>query len=489
MPITVVSTDIVAVDFTAYGVTTDDTLLVLLEGVTLAATGVRGFSGLYNASSFSTFRVAGTVIGDDAFASEHQATVMIGESGTLLGWRSGISLEEGGVLNNFGQIQAESFGVYSIGPTQMTNVGVISASISVWLAGFNDSLTNMGTLAGQVSMGNGSDTLANQGGIIVGSTNMGVGNDMLYNDGGSIVGIVYLGEGDDLMDNQGGTVVGKVFLEEGNDTFLGSSGSDWVHDGAGFDEIDTGAGNDTITVISDSQSDTIDGGAGTDTLSLANSAGVIVDLTTGQARATASAADYFTGIERVIGGSGGDRITGDALANTFHGEAGNDVLIGGAGDDRLFGGLGINVLNGGDGNDRLMGSGGRDSMAGGNGNDVIHGSYDTENMSGGAGADTFVWRDVEELFLINAGSPSLDRITDFTPGQDRIDLSAIDPNGIGANDAFSFVGTGPITSVAQVAIRQGGTFTYVDISWEAVGAASSIRLDGMLTLTAADFVL
>jgi Ca2+-binding RTX toxin-like protein len=66
-------------------------------------------------------------------------------------------------------------------------------------------------------------------------------------------------------------------------------------------------------------------------------------------------------IENANGGSGNDRITGNAAANTLNGNTGNDTLIGNAGND---------VLNGGAGNDTMIGGAGADTMTGGAGNDI-----------------------------------------------------------------------------------------------------------------------
>lgn len=80
-------------------------------------------------------------------------------------------------------------------------------------------------------------------------------------------------------------------------------------------------------------------------------------------------------------------LLGTALADTLTGSTGDDLMSGLAGDDVLSGGAGADVLQDGNGADTL---------------------------SGQAGADTFV--------LSRDGA--LDRITDFEPGVDRLDLSA-----------------------------------------------------------------
>lgn len=84
--------------------------------------------------------------------------------------------------------------------------------------------------------------------------------------------------------------------------------------------------------------------------------------------------------------------------------AAGQVLIGGVEDDRLIGGLGSNVLAGGQGHDLLQ--------AGSQG-DILMDGAGRDHLIGGAGADTFVL----------ASDGARDVISDFTPGQDQIDLS------------------------------------------------------------------
>ncbi|MBD2690670.1 beta strand repeat-containing protein [Anabaena catenula] len=64
-------------------------------------------------------------------------------------------------------------------------------------------------------------------------------------------------------------------------------------------------------------------------------------------------------IENATGGTGNDRLTGNALDNLLIGGEGNDQLQGLAGNDILWGGLGDDLLNGGLGNDqyRFQGNG------------------------------------------------------------------------------------------------------------------------------------
>ncbi|MDX5381668.1 MAG: hypothetical protein LPJ92_01605 [Rhodobacterales bacterium] len=79
--------------------------------------------------------------------------------------------------------------------------------------------------------------------------------------------------------------------------------------------------------------------------------------------------------------------------------------IGTASADAITGGALDDILSGGDG---------ADTMIAGAGNDIVMDGGGTDRMTGGPGSDTFV--------LTADGAP--DVITDFQPGQDRLDLSA-----------------------------------------------------------------
>lgn len=64
----------------------------------------------------------------------------------------------------------------------------------------------------------------------------------------------------------------------------------------------------------------------------------------------------------------------------------------------------------------ILGTAGRDTLTGSAGDDVITGGAGADVITGGAGADAFVYTSIRD-----AG----DRIVDFTPGTDRIDLTAL----------------------------------------------------------------
>ena len=80
----------------------------------------------------------------------------------------------------------------------------------------------------------------------------------------------------------------------------------------------------------------------------------------------------------LMGGNGGDTLTGGSAGDTLDGGNGKDVLAGGAGDDTLLGGNGRDVLDGGAGIDSLDGGRARDAMTGGADADAFFGQLAIE---------------------------------------------------------------------------------------------------------------
>ena len=139
----------------------------------------------------------------------------------------------------------------------------------------------------------------------------------------------------------------------------------------------------------------------------------------------------LTGTQAIngTGSANHDQIMGNTAANTLLGQDGDDKLFGRAGADQLEGGYGADWLDGGSGDDRLLG---------GVGNDVLTGAGGRDSLTGGEGSDTFVF-----LSAYDSRTSGADRITDFTSGTDRIDLSAVDANSTLAGDqAFAWGGAG-----------------------------------------------
>lgn len=312
----------------------------------------------------------------------------------------------------------------------------------------------------------------------------------------------------------------------GNDNISGLDGNDLIYGGDGNDVLNGGAGNDLL-----------DGGAGTDTASYAGTASAVtVDLrlSNNWQDTIGAGLDKLVSIENLTGGLGGDTLTGDGLANRIDGGAGDDLIDGGAGNDTLIGGTnsafgdtvsyatatsavtvslavtkaqstggsgsdtlsGFENLIGSNYNDTLTGTGGNNVINGGAGADIIVGGLGRDTLIGGMGNDVFDFNSISET---GNSDTTCDVINDFLQGFDKIDLSTIDASSaVGGNNAFVFNGTGPITTSSSGEIRYqrfdniGTDNDYTMIYGDTNATASAefqIKLVGLYTLTASDFVL
>jgi Ca2+-binding RTX toxin-like protein len=176
---------------------------------------------------------------------------------------------------------------------------------------------------------------------------------------------------------------------------------------------------------------------------------------------------------------------------------GNDRLIGGALIDYQYGGTGNDTLLGNAGNDFLYGEAGNDTLNGGLGNDWVTGGAGVDRMAGGAGVDRFDFNSIAET---GVAASTWDHILDFkSSGADKIDLSTIDAASLLAgNNAFAWKGAGAFTTSAAGELRykkfdlagtvNDYTIVYGDTDRDAA-AEFSIRLNGLKTLVAGDFIL
>ncbi|WP_241086968.1 type I secretion C-terminal target domain-containing protein [Candidatus Vondammii sp. HM_W22] len=87
----------------------------------------------------------------------------------------------------------------------------------------------------------------------------------------------------------------------------------------------------------------------------------------------------------------------------IYGRGGSGVVAGDSEDNRMYGGAGDDFLSGGSGMDQLHGEDGNDKLYGGAGDDILQGD---------AGNDIFIYE----------GNDGDDIITDFTLGEDVLDL-------------------------------------------------------------------
>ena len=305
------------------------------------------------------------------------------------------------------------------------------------------------------------------------------------------------GADDGLIGNTGND---NLFGQAGNDTLDGADGNDNLVGGSGNDTVNGGAGNDTVGhtvdggLLGANDTGAIDGGTGTDTLALTSNggsqtlnitlnavgavtnvegnnvfnvevmtadlgagadtlayasatAGVTVNLATGTATGFTSIAN----IENVSSGGGSDTLTGNGAANVLSGGGAADTIVGGAGNDTLIGGGGADTLNGGADNDTIDGGGGVDAMTGSLGNDIF---------------------DFNQIAESGVGAGNRDIITDFTTGQDDIDVNTIDANsGAAGNQNFS-----NLFGLNGAAFTAAGQMRFTQIDTDGVGGVDSTLL-------------
>jgi ELWxxDGT repeat protein len=298
-------------------------------------------------------------------------------------------------------------------------------------------------------------------------------------DGASAFENVIGGSGNDTI--TGNTLANNLNGGPGNDTLNGATGHDTLVGGHGNDTYSfmaaTSAGNNIISEV---------GTTGIDTINFSSitspTGGVSVNLSLTAFQRIDGLRflriDGASDFENVIGGSGNDTITGNALANNLNGGPGNDTLNGVAGSDTLVGGHGddtyefgpvslraeadsvteyagqgldklnfasvsMNVtvslgstslqavhirrtlklnspstlenLTGGSGNDTLRGNSLANFISGGSGNDLLAGATGSDFLSGDAGNDKYEF---------SATSNDVDTLFD-SGGEDTIDMHLI----------------------------------------------------------------
>ncbi|SFX65082.1 Hemolysin-type calcium-binding repeat-containing protein [Azotobacter vinelandii] len=127
-------------------------------------------------------------------------------------------------------------------------------------------------------------------------------------------------------------------------------------------------------------------------------------------------------------------------------------------------------LSGTELNEELLGGAGRDILNGGAGDDILDGGSERDTLTGGSGADVFRFNATLDSFRnYDNGTSRVDDITDFTVGEDLIDLSALGYSGLGNG----YDGT------LAVLLNADGTKTYLkDRESDADGNHFEIALDG-----------
>jgi serralysin len=336
--------------------------------------------------SFANFEYIGTLTtgaGDDVIVTRNinrAETINTGAGNDSITSRSGTDSINGGTGTDTLVLD------WSASDSPASNIDSRAPAANQTIGGFDGRFlrSDLGDMAYTsierfvVSTGGGNDVIITASGDDVVKT--GAGNDFVNFGSGNDQGDGGAGEDGFSADLSSATSAIGVNLETGaslsfaNFEYIGT-----LTTGAGDDvivtrnvnraeTINTGAGNDSIT--SRSGSDSINGGTGTDTLvldwSASDSPASNIDSRAPAANETTGGFDgrfirsdvgdmAYTSIERFVVSTGG----------------GNDNIITASGDDEIKTGAGSDAINAGAGNDLLDGGAGDDTMIGGAGNDIF----------------------------------------------------------------------------------------------------------------------
>jgi Ca2+-binding RTX toxin-like protein len=228
------------------------------------------------------------------------------------------------------------------------------------------------------------------------------------------------------------------------DKLIGDAGDNVLEGGAGDDFLSGGEGNDTLT--GGAGADRLEGGAGNNTATYSGmQQGVFANLTNSSFNTGDAQGDTYFNIQNLSGTDFSDVLIGDVNDNILDGGGGADALLGGGGNDTAsysslvslannevvgitasladssvntrsaLGDVYNNIQNllGSAFDDVLIGDSRANILDGGSNGGVAHnGTFGNDTLTGGGGNDTFVFR----------AKLGRDTVTDFTAGQDVIEL-------------------------------------------------------------------
>jgi Ca2+-binding RTX toxin-like protein len=137
----------------------------------------------------------------------------------------------------------------------------------------------------------------------------------------------------------------------------------------------------------------------------------------------------------------------------------------------------------------LTGTSGANTIIGGGGADIIKGGGGADILTGGQGSDRFVF-----AALTDSAPSARDLITDFVPGSDIIDLSAIDANtSTKGNQAFFYGGQNTNAVAHSVTWFEdpvnGNTIVQVDVNGNTTADLQIVLHGTNLNLQMTDFIL
>ncbi|WP_238368002.1 calcium-binding protein [Mesobacterium pallidum] len=434
----------------------------------------------------------------------------IDNTGQILGQTAAIRAAVGDgslTIRNSGEIQG-NHAIWAVdqstdaseGPVTIFNSGVLAGQVQLDRGA--DLIDTSGTIMGAVDMGAGTDTFVYRGGTVTGPVTGGDGGDtyelrawggveiteaagdsgydriLSWHTTTAAENVEYLelmgtedikGFGTDAGDN----LIGNI----GHNVLAGRGGDDTLRGGEGDDTMYGGAGDDLFVLGDGPGHDSIYGGIGANRIALELGIAGTLDLNASEIVLTTASGETstttFFGIRDLLGGFGNDTLRGDAQDNEIGGALGDDLIegrqghdlidgssgadtvLGGTGNDTVFGGWGTDSIRGGEdhdllqgenGADTLWGDAGRDTLMGGDGDDSLDGGSWIDTLVGGAGDDTMTGGGGADVFVFEPGTDS-DTITDFTNGEDKLDVSAL-ALPFGWANVNAFQGLGGLTIVS-----------------------------------------
>ena len=252
---------------------------------------------------------------------------------------------------------------------------------------------------------------------------------------------------------------------DAGDIIYGGAGNDTIHGGAGQDYLFGGAGDDVIYVERDGA--VVDGGDGFDTVSFA---GASAELRIYLGDHAETGGDYgytiLRNVEKVIGSSWDDTLSGTNGDDVLDGGAGTDTMSGGDGNDTYYVDtvndivqeglnsgqdtvvatttgytLALNVENltlAGSGNIDGTGNNLRNTLVGNSGNNILDGGSAADIMIGGLGNDTYKVDHKGDVVTENAGggTDTVVAMISYTLGDNVENLS------LGGNSKINGAGNG-----------------------------------------------
>lgn len=242
------------------------------------------------------------------------------------------------------------------------------------------------------------------------------GNDTLTGTTGD--DYINAGLGNNKITGNGGN--DTIIATTGNDTVIASTGNDSITAGSGNNSIVGGGGNDTIS--SGADNDTISTGNGNDNISAGNGNNNITDIGGTNNILSGSGNDQITtgsGNDYIDAGDGKNSITDTGGSNNIWTGSGNDkITVSGSGNSTVHSGAGNDVIDfsKSTGNNIIYGNDGADTIKGGSGDDYIGGGAGADFLTGGLGKDIF------KIHIPVSSDLSVDTITDFVSGTDKLDF-------------------------------------------------------------------